>query len=63
MSREPQDAMELIDNMAQNQQWSGRDNSRPGGGGKFEVDQITALTAKMDAMQKAFDKMSMKSLE
>ena len=54
--------MELIDTMAQNQQWSGRDNSRPGGGGRFEVDQITALTAKLDAMQKAFDKMAVKSV-
>ena len=31
MEREPHEAMNLIDNMAQNQQWSGRKNSRPGG--------------------------------
>ncbi|XP_078161748.1 uncharacterized protein LOC144557070 [Carex rostrata] len=50
MEREPHEAMNLIDNMVQNQQWSGRDNTRAGGGGRFEVDQITALTAKLDAM-------------
>ncbi|ONK77680.1 uncharacterized protein A4U43_C02F9370 [Asparagus officinalis] len=42
--------------------WSGRDNTRVGGGGRFEVDQITALSAKLDAMQKAFDKMSVKAV-
>ena len=70
MSREPLEAMNLIDSMAQNQQWSGRDDSRQRGGqggnqggGKYEVDHITALTAKMDAMQKAMDKLSVKAVE
>jgi hypothetical protein len=63
MSREPLEAMTLIDSMAQNQQWSGRDNSRPRGGGRFEVDQMTAMTAKMDAMQKAMDRLSVKAVE
>jgi len=70
MSREPLEAMNLIDSMAQNQQWSGRDNSRrrggqggSQGGGKYEVDHITALTAKMDAMQRAMDKLSVKAVE
>jgi len=63
MSREPLEAMALIDSMAQNQQWSGRDNTRPRGGGRFEVDQMTAMTAKMDAMQKAMDRLSVKAVE
>ena len=62
MDRDATEAMNLIDNMATNQQWSGRESTRAIGGGRFEVDQITALSAKLDAMQKAFDKMSVKAL-
>jgi hypothetical protein len=50
MDRDATEAMNLIDNMATNQQWSGRESTRATGGGRFEVDQITALTAKLDAM-------------
>ena len=52
--------------MATYQQWSGHDNSRGGGGGRYRVDQITALYARAaeleEAMQEALIKMSMKAV-
>ena len=43
------------------QQWSVRDNSRRAGE-RSEVDQISLLIARADAMQKALDKMSVKAV-
>ena len=52
---EPQEILELFERLAQQQQWSNRESSR-GSKGRYEVDEVALLKAKMEALQLQVDK-------
>ena len=57
-SKTPDESYQLIDDMAQNhQQWT-VERTAPKQGGRLEVDAITALSAKLDAMTKKIEGLS-----
>ena len=51
---EPQEILELFERLAQQQQWSNREGSR-GTGGRYEVDELAMMQAKLDALQRQVD--------
>jgi hypothetical protein len=52
---EPQEILNLFERSAQQQQWLNREMVR-GSGGKYEVDQLALMQAKIDALQIQVDK-------
>ena len=47
---EPQEILELFERLAQQQQWSNREGNR-GTGGRYDVDQLTLMQARIDVLQ------------
>ena len=65
MNKTHQEAMDLIEDMALNSfQWGGNDTRvvRKQMGGVLEVDGLTAINAKLDALTKRLDKMHVNSV-
>jgi hypothetical protein len=53
MQMDPDEAMRLFDPLAVQEQWMDHDRRRGGGGGeRIKLDQFSALSAKIDALQK-----------
>ena len=64
MSKMEEEAYNLIEEMALNNfQWSSERAQPKRVGGKFELDAITLLTAKMDAMTQKLDKLNVHAVE
>ena len=58
MSKTPEDALELFKEMANTQSLWSTERAIPKIGGSIEVDSLTILNAKMDALSKRIDKMN-----
>ena len=61
---EPRDALRLFDRLAQQQQWSNREGNRDGSRGtrgRYELDQLTAMQAKIDSLQQQLNKQNASS--
>jgi len=59
MSKTEEEAYNLIEEMAlNNYQWSNERDQPKRVGGKYEIDALTLLTAKMDAMTQKLDKLN-----
>jgi hypothetical protein len=53
MQIEPGEALRLFDRLAAQEQWMDHDRHRRGGsGGRIELDQFSAFSARIDALQK-----------
>jgi hypothetical protein len=53
MQMEPDEALRFFDRLAAQEQWMDHDRRRGGGGGaRIELDQFSALSAKIDVLQK-----------
>jgi hypothetical protein len=53
MQMEPNEALRLFDRLAAQEQWMDHDRRRGGNSdGRIEVDQFSALSARIDALQK-----------
>jgi hypothetical protein len=53
MQMEPDEALRLFDRLATQEQWMDHDHRRGGNGGdRFELDQFSALSARIDALHK-----------
>ena len=64
MSKTEEEAYNLIEEMALNNfQWSNERAQPKRVGGKFELDAITLLTAKMDAMTQKLDKWNVHAVD
>ena len=59
MSKTEEEAYNLIEEMAlNNYQWSNERGQAERVGGKYDIDALTLLTAKMDAMTQKLDKLN-----
>ena len=58
MSKTPEDALDLFEEMANTQSLSSNTRAIPKKAGSFEVDSLTMLNAKLDSLSKRIDKMS-----
>ena len=59
MSKTKEEAFNLIEEMATNNyQWSNECGQPKRGGGKYDVNALTLLTTKMDAMTKKLDRLN-----
>jgi hypothetical protein len=47
---EPEEALRLFDRLPTQEQWMNHDQIRGGGGGRIELDQFSALSARIDAI-------------
>ena len=64
MSKTEEEAYNLIEEMALNNfQWSSERTQPKRVGGKFELDAITLLTAKMDATTQKLDKLNVHAVD
>ena len=52
---EPQEILNIFERLSHQQQWSNRETIC-GSGGKYEVDQLALMQAKIDALQSQMDK-------
>ncbi|WP_284284370.1 retrotransposon gag family protein, partial [Mesorhizobium amorphae] len=55
VDKDPQEVLDLFDRLAQQQQWSNRESMR-GQKGRYEVDEMAMLRAKVDALQLRLEK-------
>ena len=55
VDKEPQEILDLFEKLAQQQHWPKRESSR-GAKGRYEVDEVTALRAKVEALQLQMEK-------
>ena len=62
MSKTPEDALELFEEMANTQSLWSNERAISKRGGAIEVDGLTMLNAKLDALTKRMDKMSVNSI-
>jgi hypothetical protein len=51
MQMEPDEALRLFDQLATQEQWMGHNRRRGAGGGRLELDQFSALSARIDTLQ------------
>lgn len=58
----PDESYQLIEDMAQNHQQWNPERAAPNRGGKHDVDAITALSAKLDAMTRKLDNLSVNAV-
>ena len=62
MSKTPEDALELFEEMANTQSLWSSERTIPKRGGVIEVDSLTMLNAKLNALSKNMDKMSVNAI-
>ena len=62
MSKSPEDALDLFEEMANTQSLWSNERAIPKKGGSIEVDSFNILNAKMDTLSKRMDKMNMNTI-
>jgi hypothetical protein len=52
MQMEPDEALRIFDRLTTQEQWMNNDRRREGGRGRIELDQLSALSARINVLQK-----------
>ena len=58
MSKTPEDALDLFEEMANTQSFQSNERAIPKKGGSIEVDNLTMINAKLDALSKRINQMN-----